>query len=239
MTMMMLENDPNATVVVCEDDDATRDLLCNNLTADRFEAIPASDAEAALRACRYQGPDLLLLDLGLPDTPGLGVLREIRDAEFTPTCDPDLPVIVLSGATGDIDRVRGIEQGADDYLVKPFHYPELVARIRAVLRRRGSERRGPRKVGDLMIDTASRRVQVAGQEIELANKEYELLRMLATDPTRVFTKKELLREIWGYEVEARTRTLDSHASRLRRKLDPERGRFVVNCWGVGFRLVEG
>lgn len=230
---------PDRTIVVCEDDETTLDLLCDNLTADRFEAIPALSAEDALRACRYRGPDLLLLDLGLPDRSGLEVLREIRDSEYTPTCDPDLPVIVLTGASGDVDRVRGIEQGADDYLVKPFHYPELLARIGAVLRRRGTERRGPRRIGELQVDTASRRVMVAGEEVELANKEYELLRMLSSDPTRVFTKAELLREIWGYETGSRTRTLDSHASRLRRKLDPERGRFVINCWGVGFRLVEG
>lgn len=97
---------------------------------------------------------------------------------------------------------------------------------------------GPIKVGPLSLDGATRCVQVSGREIRLANKEFELLRTLASEPSRVFTKQELLRDVWGYQASARTRTLDSHASRLRRKLDPERGRFVVNCWGVGYRLVE-
>jgi DNA-binding response OmpR family regulator len=121
---------------------------------------------------------------------------------------------------------------------KPFHYPELLARIENVLRRRGSGRNGPITVGPLSLDGATRCVQVSGREIRLANKEFELLRTLASEPSRVFTKQELLRDVWGYQASARTRTLDSHASRLRRKLDPERGRFVVNCWGVGYRLVE-
>ena len=107
-----------------------------------------------------------------------------------------------------------------------------------MLGRRGSGRNGPIRVGPLSLDGATRCVRVGGREIRLANKEFELLRTLASEPSRVFTKQELLRDVWGYQASARTRTLDSHASRLRRKLDPERGRFVVNCWGVGYRLVE-
>ncbi len=121
---------------------------------------------------------------------------------------------------------------------KPFHYPELLERIRKALRRRDSRRRGPLRIGPLTIDPATREVRVSGREISLANKEFELLRVLAGEPSRVHTKDELLSEVWGYRAGARTRTLDSHASRLRRKLDPERGRFVINCWGVGYRLVE-
>src|SRR5690606_9842075 len=152
--------------------------------------------------------------------------------------DPDLPVIVLSGRSAQTDRVRGLREGADDYLVKPFSYDELAARIDAVLRRRGSRRSGPTRVGDLEIDPSRREVRVDGRLVALANKEYELLLALAAEPTRVFTKQELLRDVWGFRAEGRTRTLDSHASRLRRKLDPEHARFVVNCWGVGYRLVS-
>ena len=230
--------DPVATVVVCEDDIPTLELLCDHLEADSFAVVPAPCAADALRSCHYGAPDLLLLDLRLPDAQGLDVLREIRDSEpTTGRYDPGLPVIVLSGRGGDSDRVRGFAAGADDYVAKPFHYPELAARVHAVLRRRGEERRGPLRVGDLDIDPSRRRVTVEGREVRLANKEYELLLALAAEPNRVFTKSELLRDVWGFRSEGRTRTLDSHASRLRRKLDPESARFVVNCWGVGYRLL--
>ena len=129
--------------------------------------------------------------------------------------------------------------GADDYIVKPFQVQELVARIRAVLRRRDGRRAGPLQVGEIFVDTARREVTVAGRPVRLANKEFSLLRALAAEPTRVFSKAELLRDVWGFRSAGRTRTLDSHASRLRRKLDPESGRYVVNCWGVGYRLIDG
>jgi len=235
----MLPEVPRAgTVVVCEDDDLTRELLCDNLTADRYVVFPAATAGAALHLCRFEAPDLLLLDLRLPDASGLDVLREIRSAGPAPPFDPDLPIIVLSGSRTDGDRVRGLAEGASDYLVKPFHYPELLLRLRNLLERRAPDRRGPTRVGLLTLDPATREVRVADEPVQLANKEFELLRVLAGEPRRVFTKEELLREIWGYQSQARTRTLDSHASRLRRKLDPEGGRFVINCWGVGYRLVE-
>jgi len=237
---MLPSTEPEATLVVCEDDPPTLDLLCDHLHADRFEALAAPSADDALRLCHYNDPDLLLLDLRLPDASGLDVLREIRaSAGPTGRFDPVLPVIVLSGRSSDVDRVRGLTEGADDYVVKPFHYQEVAARIRAVLRRRDSRREGPRRIGDLFIDPSRREVRVGDREVALANKEFALLRALATDPHRVFTKEELLRDVWGFRSMGRTRTLDSHASRLRRKLDPETGRYVVNCWGVGYRLLDG
>jgi len=229
-----------ASIVVCEDDVVTLDLLCDHLTADRFGVLPAHSAADALRLCRYNQPDLLLLDLGLPDAPGLDVLREIRDADgVNARFDPRLPVIVLSGRGADADRVRGLESGADDYLLKPVHYPELRARIGAVLRRGGQRPEGPCRVGEIVIDPARREVRVEEHDVQLSNKEFTLLRTLASDPCRVFSKEELLRTVWGYRSLGHTRTLDSHASRLRRKLDPEHARYVVNCWGVGYRLVDG
>jgi DNA-binding response OmpR family regulator len=114
-----------------------------------------------------------------------------------------------------------------------------VARVAAVLRRREGRRGGPIRVGDLVVDGATRRVRVGNREVALANKEFALLRALAAEPRRVFTKDELLRDVWGFRSQGRTRTLDSHASRLRRKLDPEATRYVVNCWGVGYRLIDG
>src|SRR3954464_7593387 len=237
---MLPERREIASIVVCEDDTATLELLCDHLAADRFGALPAPTASDALRLCRYNQPDLLILDLALPDASGLDVLREIREADGADArFDPRLPVIVLSGAGNDEARVRGLEFGADDYLVKPFHYPELRARIAAILRRRAGRRDGPRRVGDLVVDPARRRVWVEGRGVTLSNKEFSLLRVLVSDPIRVFTKKELLEDVWGFRTSAQTRPLDSHASRLRRKLDPEHSRYVVNCWGVGYRLIDG
>ena len=229
-----------ASVVVCEDDTATLELLCESLTADCFGVLPAPSASDALRLCRFKQPDLMLLDLTLPDASGLDVLREIRSSDGIVTrFDPNLPVIVLSGRGADDERVRGLELGADDYVVKPYVYGELRARMAAVLRRLEQRRGGPLRVGDIVIDPGRRRVWVAGRDVDLSNKEFSLLRVLAADPHRVFSKRELLGEIWGHRAPAKTRTLDSHASRLRRKLDPERARFVINCWGVGYRLLEG
>ncbi|TMK57162.1 MAG: response regulator transcription factor [Actinobacteria bacterium] len=237
---MLPQREEIASLVVCEDDDVTLDLLCEHLAADRFGVMPAPCASDALRLCRYNHPDLLLLDLSLPDASGLDVLREIREADgIDSRFDPRLPVVVLTGRNGETDRVRGLDSGADDYLVKPFRYPELRARIRAVLRRRGHAQDGPRRIGDLIIDPLRRRVTVGGREVHLTIKEFDLLRALSADPTRVFTKEELLDAVWAYKGPSKTRTLDSHASRLRRSLDPEGGRFVVNCWGIGYRLIAG
>ncbi len=237
---MLPQREEIASVVVCEDDAVTLELLCDHLAADRFGVLPAPSASDALRLCRFNHPDLLLLDLSLPDASGLDVLREIREADGVDSrFDPGLPVIVLTGRGAQVDRVRGLNAGADDYLTKPFNPEELRARIAAVLRRRGSHRDGPCRVGDLAIDPRRRRVTVGERRVALAKKEFALLRVLAGDPTRVFTKEDLLREVWGYRDPGRTRTLDSHASRLRRKLDPEHSRYVVNCWGIGYRLIDG
>jgi DNA-binding response OmpR family regulator len=237
---MLPQREEIASLVVCEDDEVTLDLLCEHLSADRFGVMPAPSASDALRLCRYNHPDLLLLDLTLPDASGLDVLREIREADgIDSRFDPRLPVIVLTGRSGDTDRVRGLDSGADDYVVKPFRYPELRARIGAVLRRRTYPKEGPSRVGDLVIDPPRRRVTVDGRPISLSKKEFALLRILASDPTRVFSKEELLAAVWSYRGPSKTRTLDSHASRLRRKLDPEHGRYVINCWSIGYRLIDG
>src|SRR6478672_4025394 len=237
---MLPQRQEIARVVVCEDDAVTLDLLCDHLIADRFGVLPAPSASDALRLCRYNHPDLLLLDLSLPDASGLDVLREIREADgIESRFDPQLPVIVLTGRGAQADRVRGLSAGADDYVTKPFSIEELRARIGAVLRRRDGRRDGPIRVGELTIDPLRRKVTVGEREVPLAKKEFTLLKVLATDPTRVFSKDELLRDVRGYRSPGKTRTLDSHASRLRRKLDPEHGRYVINSWGVGYRLLEG
>ncbi len=237
---MLPQRQEIARVVICEDDAITLDLLCDHLVADRFGVLPAPSASDALRLCRFNQPDLLLLDLSLPDASGLDVLREIREADgIESRFDPQLPVIVLTGRGAHTDRVRGLNAGADDYVTKPFNLEELRARIGAVLRRRAARRDGPLRIGELIIDPLRRKILVGEREVPLAKKEFTLLRVLASDPTRVFSKEELLRDVWGFRSPGRTRTLDSHASRLRRKLDPEHSRYVVNCWGIGYRLLDG
>jgi DNA-binding response OmpR family regulator len=151
----------------------------------------------------------------------------------------DVPVIVLGDSRSDaVDRVRALERGCDDVLVRPFTYEELLARIRAVLRRTSPSPHEVRRAGEITVDLATRAVAVDEVAVSLAGKEYELLLKLMTDPTRVFTKEQLLRDVWGFRSLGRTRTLDSHASRLRRKLTAAgAGAVVVNVWGVGYRLL--
>ncbi len=153
----------------------------------------------------------------------------------------DVPVIVLGEPESDaVDRARALERGCDDFLVRPFAYEELLARIRAVLRRTTPAPHEVRRAGPIVADLATRSVAVADVPVALAGKEYELLLKLMTDATRVFTKEQLLREVWGFRSLGRTRTLDSHASRLRRKLTAAgpASVFVVNVWGVGYRLLD-
>lgn len=229
--------EPRAKLVVCEDDQATLELLCDHLTADRFEVLAASTAADALRLCEFDRPDLLLLDLNLPDASGLDVLRVIRGtARSVNPFDSNLGIIIVSGRGSERDRVRGLEQGADDYVLKPFSYGELLARIGAVLRRRAGAEPVTR-IDGIEIDHRQRTVRVDGRPVRLSSKEYALLCALADEPTRVFSKEELLRDVWGYRSIGHTRTLEAHASRLRRKLDPDHGRFVINCWAVGYRLL--
>jgi len=226
-----------ARIVVCEDDQPTLELLCDHLTADRFGVLAAPTAADAMRLCIYNQPDLLLLDLNLPDAAGLDVLREIRNADRAVNrVDPAIGVIIVSGRCTERDRIRGLAEGADDYVQKPFSYGELLARINSVLRRRQRSHQ-LLQVADIEINDIEHKVRVAGREIRLSLKEYALLKVLAREPSRVFSKEELLREIWGYRSMGHTRTLEAHCSRLRRKLDPKCSRYVVNCWGVGYRLV--
>ncbi len=235
-----VEPNPPAILIV-EDHRATRTFLADNLAADGYEPLEADTAHDALRLMATKSPDLAIIDLGLPDRDGLDLLREVRTTDAAGSrLDPGLPVIILTGRTGELDRVRGFDRGTDDYVVKPFSYAELRGRIGAVLARaRRRPRSGRLRVGPLELDPLSRSVELDGKPIHLSKKEFALLRALAEDPTRAFTREELLRGVWGYQSLGRTRTLDSHASRLRRKLSDAGGGFVVNVWGVGYRLIDG
>ncbi|MBV9005825.1 MAG: response regulator transcription factor [Solirubrobacterales bacterium] len=230
-----------ATVLLIEDHLPTRAFLVDNLSADGFEVLEADCLAAGRRFVRTSFPDLAIVDLGLPDGDGLELLRHVREADRVAGClDPDLPLLVLSGRSTDIDRLRGFDRGADDYVVKPFSYQELRARIRALLRRtRRRPGTGRLRVGALELDPVARQVWLHGVPVALSKKEYALLRALATEPTRVFTREELLRGVWGFRSMGHTRTLDSHAFRLRKKLNAAGDAFIVNVWGVGYRLVDG
>ena len=225
--------DERSTVLVVEDDDATRTFLADNLSADGYELLVAGCARDGLRLLESKFPDLAIVDLGLPDTDGLEIVTRVREADGVATrLDPGTPLLVLSGRAGELDRVRGLERGADDYLIKPFSYPELRARVASLLRRADRRSRGGRvRVGALEVDPPARDVRLHGERVELSQKEFALLRTLASDPTRVFTKEELLRNVWGFRSMGSTRTLDSHACRLRHKLAAAGDRFVVNVWG--------
>jgi DNA-binding response OmpR family regulator len=229
------------TIMVVEDDEATREFLADNLRADSYRVITAATGREAFNLLGMKDCDLLLLDVMLPDASGFELCGRLRAADgLAERMDPDLPVIFLTGRASETDRVRGFARGADDYVVKPFHYPELVARIGAVLERaRGRRKQGTMQIGGLRIDPSSRDVLLAGRKIELSAKEFQLLCALASEPTRVFTKEELLRDVWGYQLMGSTRTLDSHASRVRRKLGDTGRRWIVNVWGVGYRLTDG
>jgi DNA-binding response OmpR family regulator len=235
-----MTDDLHAVVLLVEDDEPTAAFLADNLLADGFEPVLARTVAEALAVLERQAPDVAVVDVTLPDGSGLDLLRRVRAADgIVSRLDPSLPVLLLSGLDGELDRLRGFERGCDDYVGKPFSYNELLRRIQALLRRTQRARRGGRvRVGALEIDAASRTAFLRGKPLDLSHKEFQLLRVLAADPTRVVTKQELLRAVWGHRAVGVTRTLDSHCCRLRTKLGADGDRFVVNVWGVGYRLVD-
>jgi DNA-binding response OmpR family regulator len=227
-----------STILLAEEHDATRAFLAENLTADGYRVLIAPDRAKAVALLTTAHPDLILVDI---NGETLELLDAVRSgAGIVGQIDPDTPLIVLSRDADRLQRIRVLERGGDDVVRKPFAYPELRARIAAVLRR-CEIRRGTRvlRAGPIAIDIRSREVRVFDRPVELSDKEYQLLVTLAGEPTRVFTRQELLRCIWGLQTFGRTRTLDSHASRLRRKLCGDgRDKLVVNVWGVGYRLCD-
>jgi DNA-binding response OmpR family regulator len=228
----------SAALLLAEPEVGTRDFLTRHLADDGFEVVGTGEGAEVLELAERACPDLVLVGTELPDTGGLEVCRRLREGEPGRSWNRDVPLIVLGDLDADaIDRVRAFARGCDDYVARPFIYDELLARIRAVLRRSAPSPRDRTEVGELLVDRPTRMTRVAGVAVPLSAKEFELLAKLATDPGRVFTKEELLREVWGYRSLGRTRTLDSHASRLRRKLARASERpYVLNVWGVGYRL---
>jgi DNA-binding response OmpR family regulator len=232
--------DEQRLILVVEDDEPTRSFLDANLAADGFRVAGATSTAEAMRAIEVRQPALVVLDLRLEGGSGLEVLDRVRSADgLASRLDPDLPVLVLTGRSSDADRVRSFTRGADDHLCKPFVYAELLARVRALLRRAdGRRRRGLLRAGELTIDPQTRAVRLGGRRVELSAKEFALLHALSEEPTRVYGKQELLRDVWGYRSLGNTRTLDAHACRLRKKLRPSSRQWVVNVRGVGYKLTE-
>jgi DNA-binding response OmpR family regulator len=231
----------NQTLLIVEDDESTAEFLTDNLVADGYRVAVASGAAEGVRQIEVRHPALVLLDLKLDDGSGLTLLDRVRSADgLTSRIDPELPVIVISGRGSEADRVRSFDRGADDHVQKPLLYGELLGRIRAILRRaEGRPQRGVLRYAGLTLDPVTRLVRVEGEPVHLSTMEFSLLQRLADEPERVYSKGELLRDVWGYLSLGKTRTVDAHACRLRRKLEAVSSRkWIVNVRGIGYRLTE-
>lgn len=222
------------TILVVDDEMRIIDLARMYLEQDGYRVIYATDGIKARRMILDKAPSLVVLDLMLPGMDGLEVCRKVRAVS-------DVPIIMLTARNDDIDKIVGLELGADDYLTKPFNPRELVARIKAILRRsdRNSRDEQPAKIsiGNLFIDGQRRRVDIGGQVINLRMKEFDLLQTLAENMGVVFSREKLLDVVWGYDFAGETRTVDVHIAHLRHKLrgmDP----VIETVWGVGYKLDE-
>jgi DNA-binding response OmpR family regulator len=212
-------------LLLVEDEDAIAEPLAEGLRREGFEVQRVATGADALEAAQ---PDLVLLDVGLPDTDGFSLCRELRERS-------EVPIIMVTAKGEEIDRVVGLEVGADDYIVKPFGFRELIARIRAVTRRQhGAPASGAVALGPLSVDTRSRRVTLDGREVGLTPKEFDLLALLASDPGAVFERRKILQEVWQTDWFGSSKTVDVHVAALRRKLgDPA---WIETVRGVGFRV---
>jgi len=233
-------SDPGPVVLLVEDDAAARGAVAANLVARGYRVVEAEDGRGALRLWESSRPDLVLLDLGLPDIDGMAVIVRIRREATT-------PIVVLSARGQERDRVAALDAGADDYLTKPYGLAELHSRMRAVIRRAAgpaADATGALEVGPVRLDMAHRSVTVGGTPVDLTPREYELLKVLLTHSGRVVTSGKLLRAVWGGGYSDEGHYLHVYVSRLRRKLaaaDPTgaAGRIIVNDPGVGYRVVAG
>jgi len=229
-------------LLVVEDDDALRDLVARRFREAGYRVDTAATGPEALAAVAAAEPDLVLLDVMLPGMDGIEVCRRLRAGH------PLLTIVLVTARADELDRVVGLEVGADDYLTKPFSLPELVARVRAALRRLGHVRErlatgpaaddGPLTFGPLTIDPARRTVTRGGEEVHLTAREFDLLVYLARHPERPFTRLQLLEAIWGITYEGYDRTIDSHIQRLRAKIEdePAQPHFIRTVWGVGYKF---
>jgi DNA-binding response OmpR family regulator len=221
-----------SALLVAEPESETREYLGRQLRDDGFDVLGAARRSEALELVERIRPDVVLLA-------ELDLCLRLRRGEPGRTWDRNIPVILLAPSTDPVERVRALDRGADDVMGRPFAYEELLARIRALLRRSTATSAEVLVADDLVIDRRTRRVTVRDTIVQLSAKEFELLAWLAAEPYRVWTKEELLRQVWGFRALGRTRTLESHASRIRKKLRAAGDdRYIVNVWGVGYRLLE-
>jgi DNA-binding response OmpR family regulator len=225
-----------SSILVVDDEDVVRDVVVRYLEHEGMQTAQAADGEEARRIVELSSPDLVILDVMVPKVNGLDLCRWIRDRS-------DIPVILLTARGEESDRITGLELGADDYVVKPFSPRELVIRVKAILRRTGS--RQPRfpeilEVAGLTIDGQSRQVHRAGAEVILTATEFDLLFCLASHPHTVFSREQLMAQVWRYEaaLDAGTSTVTVHVRRLREKIeeDPSDPRIIITIWGVGYRF---
>lgn len=217
-------------ILVVDDDTALAEMIGIVLRSDGFEPVFCEDGDAALEAFRTERPDVILLDLMLPGKSGIDICREIR-------AESGVPIIMLTAKSDTVDVVLGLESGADDYVPKPFKPRELIARVRARLRRSGDSLPASVTVGDLDIDVTGHRVTRDGEVIPLTPLEFDVLVTLARSPGQVFTREVLLEDVWGYRHAADTRLVNVHIQRLRSKIekDPENPEIVVTVRGVGYK----
>jgi DNA-binding response OmpR family regulator len=223
------------TILVVDDEPKIATLARDYLEHAGFAVLTAADGPSALATIRQRRPDLVVLDLGLPGLDGLDVTRELRR-------DSTIPIVMLTARDDELDKLLGLELGADDYLTKPFSPRELVARVRAVLRRadRPPEAAETIRAGDVVLDLPRMRAEVSGTAVELTPTEFQLLATLAARPGRIFTRAQLLDALHGVAFETYERAIDSHIKNLRRKLepDPRRPRYVLTVYGVGYRFAD-
>ena len=223
------------TVLVVEDETKIRELLRSYLEREGFTVLTTASGAEAIGLAEHAAPDLIVLDLRLPDVPGEEVAREVRRSSA-------VPILMLTAKSAEDDRIHGLEVGADDYVTKPFSPRELILRVHAILRRgRGDARHGARRSyggGELVIDEDRRQVVVRGEAVELTPTEWGVLAALASVPGRVYSRYELINRVRGYEFEGYERTIDSHVKNLRRKIeaDPGNPRIVATVLGAGYRL---
>ena len=222
-------------ILVVDDEEMIVRTVRAYLEREGFKTYAAYDGEQALREAEDKNPDLIVLDLMLPKMSGIDVTKRIRSHS-------NVPIIMLTAKAAETDRVIGLELGADDYVVKPFSPRELVARVRAVLRRSEGKMEEPERIeaGDLVIDLMGREVTLNGETIDLTPTEFDLLAFLARHPGQVFTRLQLLREVQGYTYDSFARTIDTHVKNIRRKLneDPKNPRYILTVHGVGYRFAR-
>lgn len=222
-------------ILIVEDDPAILRGLADNLKLESYEVVTAADGETGLRLSREASPDLVILDLMLPKLSGYEICRKLRSEGFT------TPILMLTARGEEFDRVLGLDLGADDYVTKPFSVRELLARIRAILRRAHPPNAllDELRFEDVVVDFRSYEAHRGGKPVEMTRKEYHVLRLLASRPGEVLNRDELLNEIWGYENYPNTRTVDNHIASLRMKLecDPAQPRHIKTVHGVGYKFV--